>query len=405
MKLHEKTIYWHKSVCSHPPGPALKSPPDHCPGRLSLIIKIRKEPDSDNIVKVPVLRWQPREDFNANAGKTSPNPNQTKAYIEEMTGGAGEREWAEIIGDGPDKFDMNLDVRSNVSSGSACRQLDIEAQSDAGYSDITDQGSQISESELDEIKLNLNSPHSPNQTATNETLPQSLNQSMATSTDNQPANAGAQARNSSELKFLTHSLFSENCTFFQTDLDQVRSIRAHFNRGGSHNHMTNDEENKKIFANWDSSVDPNNPDSEKPYDPRVDCGQMILASLDSQYKTFHFHNGGLQIIVRLLLKWSKAAKNSIDKLPVPIYAHPALNDRICHPLQGQYQKPLSELQWRHSLDPEGRISNPNMIKEHIFFQGCTPKLRCEIYPFLLDMWSWNSTFKQREALLEAKTFQ
>lgn len=326
MKLHEKTIYWHKSVCCHPPGPALKSPPDHYPGRLSLIIKIRKEPDNDNIIKVPVLRWQPKTDFiEAKQQQNANNPNTTAAYIDEMTGGSGDREWMECL-DETDELRSNSDRDSKMSK----RTLDEEVSSpqnfgtsaagdlrasrggngqgvttaaendDDAASDITDIASEPEENieiirphDVEEMIKNKIKKTASSDTVKNE--PEGMN----------PPGSGA--------KFLTTSLFDGTCNFFQTDLDQVRSIRAHFNRGGTQHEILND----KIYASNEREDD---------YDPRVDCGQMIICSLDSQYKVFHFHNGGLQIIVRLLLKWSKAARESIDKLPVPIYAHPALRE-------------------------------------------------------------------------------
>ena len=97
MQISEKVIYWHRSVCVHPPGPATKSPPDHHPGRLTLLIKIRKEPDSDSYVKVPVLRWEPRKKLPKSLESTPAHPNQSKEYIEELTGAHGERQWCEVL--------------------------------------------------------------------------------------------------------------------------------------------------------------------------------------------------------------------------------------------------------------------------------------------------------------------
>jgi len=385
MKLHEKTIYWHKSVCVHPPGPALKSVPDHYPGRLSLIIKIRKEPDNDNIIKVPVLRWQPREKLKPDYDENVINPNRTKEYMDEMTGGAGDREWSEIA-ENSKNFELN-EINESISYSD-----DESTVSTNTINSNENRGIERNSSEIESFD-------SPRTDLSNENLAEFPRPSMSEKLNEYDEKVNKKLSelkisksNTNSVKFLKSDLFDDTCSFFQTDLDHVRSIRAHFNRGGSYE---NNENTQNTFAE----------NGEENYDPRDDCGQMILASLDSQYKTFHFHNGGLQIIVRLLLKWSKAAKQSIDKIAVPIYAHPALNDRLCHPLQILYPHMLSINEWYTNLDINGKVLNPKSIKEHIFFIGCEPNLRPQLYPFLLDVYSWKSTSKERSDLLFAKHYQ
>uniref|UniRef100_A0A8C9YG75 TBC1 domain family member 15 n=1 Tax=Sander lucioperca TaxID=283035 RepID=A0A8C9YG75_SANLU len=59
--------------------------------------------------------------------------------------------------------------------------------------------------------------------------------------------------------------------------------------------------------------------------------------------------------------------------------------------------------WEEFLDLEGRVKNPERIKELIFRGGVTPPLRKEVWKFLLGFYPWNSTFKEREDILRAKT--
>lgn len=82
-----------------------------------------------------------------------------------------------------------------------------------------------------------------------------------------------------------------------------------------------------------------------------------------------------------------------------------VDDRICHPLQVKYQHQLSEQEWDSAFEASGKIKDPNQIKEHIFFQGCCSSIRHKVYPFLLGMYRWDSTEKERTSMLEAKTFQ
>uniref|UniRef100_A0A8C4IBU0 TBC1 domain family member 15 n=1 Tax=Dicentrarchus labrax TaxID=13489 RepID=A0A8C4IBU0_DICLA len=59
--------------------------------------------------------------------------------------------------------------------------------------------------------------------------------------------------------------------------------------------------------------------------------------------------------------------------------------------------------WEEFLDPQGRVKNPERIKELVFRGGITPNLRKEVWKFLLGFYPWNSTTKEREDILRVKT--
>uniref|UniRef100_A0A8C5BGE9 TBC1 domain family, member 17 n=1 Tax=Gadus morhua TaxID=8049 RepID=A0A8C5BGE9_GADMO len=59
--------------------------------------------------------------------------------------------------------------------------------------------------------------------------------------------------------------------------------------------------------------------------------------------------------------------------------------------------------WDEFLDPEGRVQNPEKIKEIVFRGGIIPSLRKEAWKFLLGFYPWNSTTKEREDILRTKT--
>ncbi|KAM3863966.1 TBC1 domain family member 17 [Diretmus argenteus] len=59
--------------------------------------------------------------------------------------------------------------------------------------------------------------------------------------------------------------------------------------------------------------------------------------------------------------------------------------------------------WEEFLDREGRVQNPDRIKELVFRGGITPSLRKEAWKFLLGFYPWNSTAKEREDILRVKT--
>ncbi|XP_074552112.1 TBC1 domain family member 17 isoform X1 [Halichoeres trimaculatus] len=59
--------------------------------------------------------------------------------------------------------------------------------------------------------------------------------------------------------------------------------------------------------------------------------------------------------------------------------------------------------WEEFLDAEGRVKNPDKIKEIVFRGGISPPLRKEAWKFLLGFYPWNSTTKEREDILRVKT--
>ncbi|XP_052402009.1 TBC1 domain family member 17 [Carassius gibelio] len=64
-------------------------------------------------------------------------------------------------------------------------------------------------------------------------------------------------------------------------------------------------------------------------------------------------------------------------------------------------KPLDN--WDQFLDPEGRVTDPQKVKELVFRGGIVPSLRREVWKFLLGFYPWNSTTKEREDILQVKT--
>lgn len=65
--------------------------------------------------------------------------------------------------------------------------------------------------------------------------------------------------------------------------------------------------------------------------------------------------------------------------------------------------PLSQEQWNKCKDSEGRILDPEAVKEIIFHGGITPSLRFEVWKFLLNYYPWNSTHIERLEVKKKKT--
>lgn len=57
--------------------------------------------------------------------------------------------------------------------------------------------------------------------------------------------------------------------------------------------------------------------------------------------------------------------------------------------------PLTEKQWREFQTEDGRISDPQRIKEIIFRGGIEHQLRCEVWKYLLNYYSYDDTHTER----------
>lgn len=53
----------------------------------------------------------------------------------------------------------------------------------------------------------------------------------------------------------------------------------------------------------------------------ANCGQFVIASRESQYKIFHFYNGGLDKLTEILEEWNlyHSAKNKVCQYWVSYY--------------------------------------------------------------------------------------
>lgn len=59
--------------------------------------------------------------------------------------------------------------------------------------------------------------------------------------------------------------------------------------------------------------------------------------------------------------------------------------------------PLNHEDWAMAHDPEGRVLHADAIKQRIFRGGIVDELRREVWAFLLGYYSFDSTYKEREA--------
>ncbi|KAL3110068.1 hypothetical protein niasHT_015671 [Heterodera trifolii] len=134
-------------------------------------------------------------------------------------------------------------------------------------------------------------------------------------------------------------------------------------------------------------------------------GQLVIASLDSQYKIFHFHHTGLDRLTELFERWNAVkAKSTIGN------ESPHTNGQERHllispgtelamteldPEDGLYER-LGWEMWRSYVSADGSVEDGFTIRKTIHFSSIEPTLRKELWPFLLRVYPWNSTTEQRE---------
>ena len=255
---NEKVIFWHKSICVHPPGPVLTSPPQHQPGRLQIISCERTDEITGEIKTTPVLKldlflpktrtvlyliyfffpkislWCPKNIQECSSPKpqgSRPKPSESIVnYIHEITSNAEDRPWDE------------------------CFTIDESHQ---------EEFKNIQEPQKFENKFTLSS-HYAAMNSNSETI------SVISSEEILSQNCDFDD-NTEKINKMIHDGALDISKSNQTEtievhLDLLRSVRAYFNLGGS-------LDNSDIELNYDDELLPRN-----------DCGQLVLYSRDSYAK-------------------------------------------------------------------------------------------------------------------------
>ncbi|XP_023941289.1 TBC1 domain family member 16 isoform X1 [Bicyclus anynana] len=169
------------------------------------------------------------------------------------------------------------------------------------------------------------------------------------------------------------------CRRFSVDLSQMRSLRLFFN------------------------------------DDNCTCGQLVVASRESQYKILHFHHGGLDHLAQVLHRWHSLLHNikltpvfSGSEEPNLPYRHfmvcrPEVQKSEQHPEEGKPPKITPELFYGKMMNAKGMIEDDLFLRKCVFFGGLDKELRREVWPFLLHCYPYNSTYDEREIILQIRT--
>ncbi|XP_014464082.1 TBC1 domain family member 16 isoform X1 [Alligator mississippiensis] len=159
------------------------------------------------------------------------------------------------------------------------------------------------------------------------------------------------------------------CGVFRVDLGQMRSLRLFFS------------------------------------DEACTCGQLVVASRESQYKIFHFHHGGLDKLSEVFQQWKYCTETHLkdqqltDERTCMQFSirRPKLPSSETHPEENAYKR-LDVSAWLHHLNESGQVEEEYKLLKAIFFGGIDVSIRGEVWPFLLHYYSYESTSEEREAL-------
>lgn len=199
---------------------------------------------------------------------------------------------------------------------------------------------------------------------------------------------------------------------FTVDLRQMKSLRLFF---------TSTESCIKEIENYNST------------------GQLVIASRESQFKVFHFHFGGLDKLVSVLEEWNFLKKKSkmrsrtesttsnspsanVSKVDgssrrtstsstssdvgsrikgFSVWRPPTcLRKDECHLEEGIYSELDPETYTRSIINSDGQIEDEFKLRRIVFFGGINPKLREQVWPFLLQRFPCESTYIERAMMIE-----
>ncbi|KAK7066099.1 hypothetical protein SK128_014850 [Halocaridina rubra] len=139
------------------------------------------------------------------------------------------------------------------------------------------------------------------------------------------------------------------------------------------------------------------------------CGQLVIASQESQYKIFHFHHGGLDKLAAVFEDWNFLVKPRDDEegktadsaLKLFLVCKPHVSESELHPEEGRHECVDAD-SWIMYFSEDGVIDDDLALRRAIFFGGVEPQLRANVWPFLLHYYDYRTTFLERQAIMEEK---
>ncbi|KAG5832886.1 hypothetical protein ANANG_G00295950 [Anguilla anguilla] len=138
-------------------------------------------------------------------------------------------------------------------------------------------------------------------------------------------------------------------------------------------------------------------------DEACTSGQLVIASRESQYKILHFHHAGLDKLAEVFQQWKYCRETQLkdqvseEKSCMQFsIRRPTLPSAETHPEERLYRR-LDVATWLRHLNHSGQVEEEYKLRKAIFFGGIDPAIRGEVWPFLLQYYSCDSTSEEREA--------
>ncbi|XP_017783986.1 PREDICTED: TBC1 domain family member 16 [Nicrophorus vespilloides] len=388
-----EVLFCKNNVCVHPPA-IMRQDTDilHHPGYLAITTKTFVDQYNDAKRPTLMLTWIPNSTLkkcphtlqNSPAKRNGYNSYSKQTSVESLTS-------LDSCDDRPASFELkstnpflnyedkecNESISSDESSGSGGGGVVVEGGRGRGDKpDMININVEISNPDIEIIST-------PDSVKEDEEKFEFTRSESMTSTDSQynwlsTPEFLAQKHNlafpdSATCSPILPTKLHHKCRRFSVDLSQMRSLRLFFN------------------------------------DTNCTCGQLVVASRESQYKILHFHHGGLDHLAQVLHQWHsllhsiKYAKGCEENLP---YRHfmvcrAEVSDLELHPEEGQVNK-LTEEMFRGLFNESGQLEDDLMLRKTVFFAGMERNLRKEVWPFLLHCYPYQSTFEERAQIAEIR---
>ncbi|XP_059720553.1 TBC1 domain family member 16 isoform X3 [Haemorhous mexicanus] len=382
--LDGEIIYSKNNVCVHPPE-LLQGIGEHHPGYLCLYM------EKDELLGATlILAWVPnsriqRQDEEALRYVTPESSPVRKAPRKrgrhaqalgsgrpasppEQRGAPGPRGDSEILTVSQPVRDGAPSSEGEKLSQSGARQSPQPPRSDSGtLSTVSSQEEHCSEA-LGKSSSSVFMDSESRDTCDNRmTCSTSSASSLDTSAQFQENNGQTQSTRWDEQQKVF--ALEQVCGVFRVDLGQMRSLRLFFS------------------------------------DEACTCGQLVVASRESQYKIFHFHHGGLDKLSEVFQQWKYCTETHLkdqqlaDEKTCMQFSirRPKLPSSETHPEENS-QRRLDVAAWLQHLNEAGQVEEEYRLRKAIFFGGIDISIRGEVWPFLLHYYSYESTSEEREAL-------
>ncbi|CAF0844005.1 unnamed protein product [Didymodactylos carnosus] len=143
-------------------------------------------------------------------------------------------------------------------------------------------------------------------------------------------------------------------------------------------------------------------------DELTNSGQLVIASCESQYKVLHFHQGGLDRLTNVFNEWNifavEKAKAGFSNCHQFNVVHPTIDLTDLHPEEGCYHLITADV-WKTYFSAHGEIQDNYQLRKSIFFGGIDSSISRHVWPFLLHLYPFDSTYEQRETICHQKYLQ